>query len=266
MFRQFDFPARTVLAMSLVGVLALPAHAATITLVGTQFDLSYDNAGFIFQTGETYNPDTMALEPFYEQLGGFSIVAPDRVRYSLRPQEVFFDSSTTTIVPGGLVEVGGSALSSASASDAQTFMLLPKAGFGALSVQMLALGSYANPTDSATLTYSESIAAAGASGGLALSLGVFSSGPLPSGSTAAFVARNTPFGVNFAFTVDGVSSDLFVNSSASVGHVDFLVSSVPEPRSWMLLLGGLAALGAVARRSASRHAGGAGAATSSLPA
>ncbi len=256
--RTYKLRALAVLTMSVLAAMAPLAVAAPVTLTGTQFDLSYDNAGFMFQTGEFYNPDTMTYEPFYEQLGGFSIVAPDRIRYSLRPQEVFFDSSTAsaTIVPGGQVEVGGFALSSDSASDAQSFNLLPKAGFSALSVQMLALGSFDNPTESATLTYSESVAAGGDSAGLALSLGVFSSGALPSGSTAAFAARNTPFGVSFGFTVDGVSSDLFVNSTASVSYVDFLVSSVPEPATWGMLLGGLAVLGAGLRR---RRVGGAGA-------
>jgi len=230
--------------------LVAPAHAIVVTLTGTLFDVTYENSGFLFQTGTVPDPITGSPVPVFEQLGGFSIVAPDTVRYSLRPKEVFGDPAT--IVAGGSIRVGGSALSTDSASDAATFTVLPKGGNQALSVQMLTVGGFDNSgTESATLQYVEGIQAAGASGSAGGSLGVFSSGALPSGASATFGQRGAPFDVAFQFTLDGTSSAFDFVSSAKIDHIDFKVMMVPEPQTWLLMFVGIAAVTMLAlRRSA----------------
>jgi hypothetical protein len=220
-----------------------------VQLTGTLFDVSYDNSSFMYQTSTVPDPATGTPVPFYEQIGGFSFVAADTVRYSLRPKEVFGDPAT--VVPGGAVQVGGSALSTDSAADAASFDVVPKAGNQAFSVLMSAVGYFDNSgTESATLTYVQGLTAAGASAGGGGSLGVFSSGPLTGGSLAGFALRTAPFGVAFNFTLEGVSSSFDFISSANVSYIDFKVSTlpVPEPQTWMLMLGGLAAVAGLSRR------------------
>ncbi|AKJ32199.1 PEP-CTERM sorting domain-containing protein [Caldimonas brevitalea] len=200
-----------------LGSLFAAGSSLAATVAGELFDVSYDDTGFPAGSG-------------------FSLVAPDTVRFTLRGD--------------GDITVGPTpdSIETDSASDSLGFTLLPKAGITVSGVQMFVTGSFDNPTESATLTYSESLAAAGASDGDAVSLGVFTSGALPSGSEVSFAGTTLPVAVSFSYLLNGFSSDPFVASTASLAYIDFRVAAVPEPETYALLLAGLGLTAAVARR------------------
>ena len=220
----------------LTGTHALSAD--TVNVPGPLFDVEYDNSGFFFQTGVFINKDGVE-EPFIEQLGGYSIIDPCTIVYSLRPEETVpdpADPSIWNIIPGGEIEVGGFPfLTMDTASDAGLFQIQPKPGQRIRGVTMTAIGTFANPTEDASLLYSENLMAGGDSDSAGLSLGIFSSGDLPSLLETMFAETETPVDVNFDFELTGQSSDPVEFSFATISRIEFKVDVVPEPHSGLLL-------------------------------
>lgn len=237
--------------LSCIAALACPCPLAgdTVTVPGPLFDMEYEDDGFFFQTGVFTNKDGVE-EPIIEQLGGYSIVDPCTIQYSLRPEETVpdpVDDSIWNIIPGGEIEVGGFPFFTTDmASDTGAFKILPKPGQRIRGVTMTAIGSFANPTEDASLLYSESLMAGGDSDSNGLSLGIFSSGDLPSLLETMFADMESPVDVDFDFDLEGQSSDPVEISFASISRIEFKIDVVPEPHSGFLA--GMLSLVALMRR------------------
>ena len=111
---------------------------------------------------------------------------------------------------------------------------------------MTAIGTFANPTEDASLLYSESLMAGGDSDSNGLSLGIFSSGDLPSFLETMFPETGSPVDVDFEFELEGQSSDPVEISFATINRIDFKIDVVPEPNSGILI--GMLLTAAVLRR------------------
>lgn len=238
-----------VAAAALVCLVGQMAHAAIVTESGPLFDVTYSDAGFWWQTGTDWDPDTMMDEPLYEQIGGYTITDPDTIRYSLPPEDIHqTDQWTFEVISGGSVEVGGYALSSDASSASGNFQIIPTAGAAIDGITMTVHGNFSNPVDDASILYTEQITAGGDSDGLGFSLGIYSGGNLPTGSTVNFAATNSPVDVDFDVTLDATSSNLWDTSYAQINNVTFTVHRVPEPSSLVVVLVGAAVMGACRRR------------------
>ena len=206
------FPVAVAVLVCLAG---LVAQAAMVTESGPLFDVSYNDNGFWWQTGTDWDPETMMEEPMYEQFGGYTITDPDTIRYSLPPEDMhYIDQWTYEMIEGGQVEVGGYALSTDASSVSGNFQIIPTAGAAIDGITMTVHGNFSNPVDDASILYTEQITAGGDSDGLGFSLGIYSAGNLPTGSTVNFSATNSPIDVEFDVTLDATSSNFWDTSHA----------------------------------------------------
>ena len=238
-----------VAATVLVSLVGLVAQAAVVTESGPLFDVTYNDNGFWWNTGTYWDPETMMEEPMYEQFGGYTITGPDTIRYSLPPEDMhYIDQWTYEMIEGGQVEVGGYALSTDSSSVLGNFQIIPTGGAAIDGITMTVHGNYSNPVDDATILYTELITAGGDTGGLGFSLGIFSAGNLPTGSTVNFAGTAAPIDVEFDVALDATSSNFWDTSYAQINSIEFAVHRVPEPSSLMVALVGLLGLGAWRRK------------------
>lgn len=241
-----------VVATVLVSLVPLVAQATMVTESGPLFDVTYNDNGFWWQTGTNWDPETMMEEPIYEQFGGYTITGPDTIRYSLPPEDMHYtDQWNYEMIPGGQVEVGGYALSTDASSVLGNFQIIPTGGAAIDGITMTVHGNYSNPVDDATILYTELITAGGDTGGLGFSLGIFSAGNLPTGSTVNFAGTAAPIDVEFDVALDATSSNFWDTSHAQISSIEFTVQRVPEPSSLMVALVGVALL-PVRRRSLCR--------------
>jgi hypothetical protein len=240
------FPVAVAVLVCLAG---LVAQAAMVTESGALFDVTYNDNGLVWQTGTEWDPETMMEEPVYEQIGGYTITGPNTIRYFLPPEDMhYIDEWTYEMIEGGQVEVGGYPFSTDSSSASDNFQIIPTAGAPIQGITMTVHGNYSNPVDDATILYTELITAGGDTGGLGFSLGIFSAGNFPTGSTANFAGTTSPIDVDFDVTLDATSSNRWETSFAQIRSIEFTVHRVPEPGSLMVALVGAALLGASRRR------------------
>jgi len=238
-----------VAATVLVSLVGLVAHATMVTESGPLFDVSYNDNGFWWQTGTNLDPETMMEEPTYEQIAGYTITGPDTIRYLLPPEDIHqTDPWTFEVIPGGQVEVGGHALSTDNDSALGTFQIIPTGGAAIDGITMTVHGNYSNPVEDASILYTEQITAGGDTGSQGYSLGIYSSGNLPTGSAASFAGTLSPIDVDFEVTLDATSSSFWDTSHAQISSIEFAVHRVPEPSSLVVALAGLALLGTWRRK------------------
>lgn len=82
-------------------------------------------------------------------------------------------------------------------------------------------------------------------------LGSLSIGNAPSAATSAFLDFTTP--TSGQYYVQFFTSNA-TNAGPTVDNINLVVTAVPEPAEWAMLLAGLVVLGMVARRRAQTHA------------
>ena len=244
-------------ALALAALTAAPvAPAVEITLSGVNFDLVYDNASFLFETGAVEDPAIPGVfNPIFDQLGGFRLTGDNTFSYRLPPAGTEPGINPTDpfeIIPGDGFTLGGTgSFDTRNIDNAVDFRIVPKNGVRFEGLGATTNGSFDNPTEDASILFDESLSAAGASDTTGLSLGIFTSGLLPSGLDLTFAATAAPIEATYTVGLTAVSSSFEV-SAAQIGEVDFVLTPVPEPASAALVVAGLIAIGR-RRRTAARR-------------